>query len=74
MEAELIRTTILSCQVCVPQDWNDAQVIAFAEKSNPCGTTNGWFISREGDEYLMGTHERVNCADRVGFIHVVLYA
>ena len=62
-------------QVCVPADWTDLQILEFAEAENPCGTTNGWFIRREGDERLRGTAERVPCeGGYVGHVHVMLDA
>jgi hypothetical protein len=65
---------ILDCQVCVPAEWSDQEIIAFAEAQFPCGTMNGWAIRREGDPMLAGAHERVACAGRAGFIHVMLDA
>jgi hypothetical protein len=61
------RVKVLSMQVCVPKDWNDDQVVNFAEKENPCGTTAGWVI-------VKGNDERVQCAERPTFVHVVLQA
>lgn len=64
----------LDCQVCVPKDWSDRQVVEFAERENPCGTENGWQIRRQGDEALQGDDERVPCKGRRGFIHIMLDA
>jgi hypothetical protein len=61
-------------QVCVPKDWTDEQVKEFADRMNPCGTTGGWFIRKEGSEYLKGDPERRTCNDKVGFVHIVLDA
>jgi hypothetical protein len=61
------------CQVCVPVDWTDEQVKAFADKENPSGT-NGWFIRKEGDKALAGQPERNPCTDRAGFVHIMLDA
>ena len=57
MSAEVTRRGALDMQVCVPADWTDAQVIAFAEQSNPCGTRGGWQIRKEGDPDLSGDPE-----------------
>lgn len=65
---------LLAMQVCVPSDWSDEQVRAFAEGKNPCGTKCGWQIRREGSESLAGAPERQPCADRTGFVHVMLDA
>ena len=64
----------LSMQVCVPDNYTDDQAISFAEQEYPCGTINGWFIRREGDESLSGCHERVSCEGRPGFVHIMLDA
>lgn len=63
-----------SLQVCVPTDWQDAQVVKFAEQRCRCGTDAGWQIRREGDQFLAGDPERVPCAERPGFVHVMLDA
>lgn len=73
-EAQVTRTSALSMQVCVPESWTDEQIKAFAERENPCGSQNGWFIRKEGDEALAGSPERNPCASRVGFVHVMLDA
>ena len=73
-KAQIIRRGILDCQACVPEDWDDERVLRFVEAENPCGTTNGWAIRREGDERLIGAHERVPCAEHFGFVHVMLDA
>jgi len=61
-------------QVCVPEDWHDAAVIRFAEQENPCGTTNGWFIRRKGDDGLAGDPERQPCAKCSNHVHIMLDA
>lgn len=71
---EVTRTGGLSMQVCIPEGWGDEALLAFAERENPCGTTNGWFIRKEGDELLAGKPERNPCAARSGFVHVMLDA
>ena len=60
-------------QVCVPADWTDAQVLDFAESQNPCGTSTGWAIRREGDPSLAGDPERMPCA-KSDNVHVMLDA
>jgi hypothetical protein len=74
MSAEVIRHGALDMQVCVPADWTDEMVRAFAEGQYPCGTTNGRQIRREGDEMLRGASERGACASIAGHVHVVLDA
>lgn len=73
MKAEVTRYGVLDMQVCVPADWTDSQVKAFADSENPSGT-NGWFIRKEGDEALKGKPERTPCAERPGFVHIMLDA
>lgn len=65
---------VLSMQVCVPTDWKDHDIKHFADKHNECGTSNGWFVRKEGDKALAGSPERVACASRPGFVHVMLDA
>lgn len=72
--AEVIRMGSLDMQVCVPDYWTDAQVKEFADRKNPCGTDNGWFIRKQGDRALAGADERVRCGSRSGFVHVMLDA
>jgi hypothetical protein len=74
MTATVTRRGALGMQVCVPSDWTDEQVVAFAESEYPCGTTNGWLIRRAGDEALAGQPERVECSQEAGHVHVMLDA
>jgi hypothetical protein len=71
-EAEVLRHSLLNLQVCVPEEWCDDEIVAFAESECPCGTTNGWFVSTE--QLPSGDEPRVACANRDGFVHVVLMA
>ena len=59
-------------QVCVPATWTDEEVVMFAEEKFPAGTRNGWHVRKAGDELLHDSPERVNCAEREGFVHVML--
>lgn len=71
---EVTRAGLLDMQVCVPTAWDDAAVKAFADRKNPAGTENGWQIRRAGDAALGGDPERRPCAERAGFVHIVLDA
>jgi hypothetical protein len=71
---EVTRRGALSMQVCVPEGWTDDEVKALAEFDNPCGTTNGWGVRKAGSPLLAGAPERRPCADRPGFVHVMLDA
>jgi hypothetical protein len=70
----VIQAGILDIQVCVPKDWTDQQVKEFADREVPCGTANGWIIRREGDPALAGDPERVVCAERPDYVHIMLDA
>ena len=72
--ATVVRTHFLDMQVCVPAEWTDAQVLAFAEYENPCGTEHGWFIRRQGDPLLDGQPERVTCSANPAYVHIMLDA
>jgi hypothetical protein len=74
MAAVVTRRGALSMQVCVPHDWTDEQVKAFADRENLCGTENGWFIRRQGDPALAGAAERVQCAADPANVHIMLDA
>jgi hypothetical protein len=74
MNPEVTKTGALDMQVCVPADWADEQIKDFADRAKLCGTTHGWVIRREGDKRLLGRAERVPCAERPGFVHVMLDA
>lgn len=74
MTAEVTRWGALDMQVCVPAEWTDAEVMAFADRENPCGTEHGWFIRKAGDEMLRGAPERQPCKDRSKHVHIMLDA
>lgn len=73
-EPQVTKAGVLDMQVCVPATFSDDEIVRFAEKEFPCGTTLGWQIRKEGSERLMGHPERVGCAERDGFVHVMLEA
>lgn len=68
------RHGLLDMQVCVPKDWTDEQVKAFADRENMCGTENGWSIRKQGDELLDGADERVECGNDKNYCHIMLDA
>lgn len=72
--AQVTRRGALDMQVCVPADWDDYAVKRFADRENLCGTSNGWVIRKEGDKLLNGGPERMPCAERKGFVHIMLDA
>ena len=72
LEPEVVRYGALDMQVCVPAEWDDEQVQAFANLENPSGTSRGWRIREAGDPLLAGDPERADCTDRFGFVHVTL--
>jgi len=73
MEATITKYGALDMQVCVPKKWLDKQVLKFAEKEYPCGSS-GWYIRKEGDEDLNGDPERNQCESLKGNVHIVLDA
>lgn len=74
MSAEVTRRGALDCQVCVPSEWSDQEVKAFADCENPCGTEHGWHLRRQGDAALKNDPERNPCASREGHVHIMLDA
>lgn len=71
---EVTRMGTLDMQVCVPRDYADEEVKDFANNTNACGTEHGWHIRKEGDSALAGDPERIPCAERVGYVHIMLDA
>lgn len=74
MSVEITKRGVFDMQVCVPADWTDEQVKEFADRENPCGTSNGWQIRREGDPFLNGSPERQPCAAVPGYVHIMVDA
>lgn len=72
--AEIVHAGFLDIQVCVPHEWTDEEVKTFADSNHPCGTENGWQITRAGDEVLKGAEERETCATYDDFVHIMLQA
>ena len=75
MHAEITRINLLNAQLCVPKDWNDEQIIRFAESEicklgYPCPHVE---IAKEGDVCLGGDPARVQCAEHKDNVHVVVY-
>lgn len=68
------RRGALDMQVCVPAEWTDEQVVAFAEVEYPCGTTHGWAIRRAGSDLLRGSPERQSCGNGGPNVHIMLDA
>lgn len=73
MAATVTRRCVLDMQVCVPEVFTDEQVVEFANKENPAGTSGGWAITKAGNEYLAGDPERQKCDDRPGHVHIMLH-
>jgi len=74
-QPEITHQGVLDMQVCVPEDYTDEQVKEFADSANPCGTTYGWVIRKEGDKMLKDDPERQPClGGRTGFVHIMLDA
>lgn len=69
---EVVRRHIASMQVCVPKDFSNDEVIAFANKANESGTMDGWRIRKDGDLWLNGDPERQQCEKRPGCCHIML--
>jgi hypothetical protein len=70
--AEVTKLGVLDCQVCVPKDWTDEQVVDFVNQKNPSGLANGWIIRKEGDKLLKGDPERRQCEEHTDNVHIML--
>ena len=73
-DPQMTRCGAVDAQACVPEGYTDAEVVAFAESRYPSGTELGWRVRKEGDRFLEGAPERVPCAERSGYVHVMLDA
>lgn len=73
-EPLILKRGCFDVQVCVPAEWTDELVMAFANRENPSGTENGWRIRRQGDKAMGSNPERNPCEKRKGFVHIVLDA
>lgn len=72
IEAEILRAGLVDCQVCVPIEWTDEQVVEFTNTMNPTGITSQWAIRRAGNHYLNGAPKRVTCAEDPTKVHIML--
>lgn len=74
MDGQVTKRGVLDMQVCVPKEWTDDEVKAFADEKNPCGTESGWFIRRIGDKALADDPERNQCWSLSTHVHIMLDA
>jgi hypothetical protein len=74
MTWSVLRRGAFDCQVCVPDNASDAEVLKFANSANPCGTESGWSIRRKGDPALLGDPERKRCGAHFKCCHIMLDA
>lgn len=71
--ASVTRASGVAMQVCVPKEWDDLQVVAFANFANPSGTEQGWRVRKQGSPFLRGANERVRCQTRQDtHVHIML--
>ena len=73
MSEIVIKQFALGCQVCVPADMPDEEIVRRAEVEYPCGTQNGWMI-RSDPKLLAGAPVRNPCSNGDGKVHVMLDA
>lgn len=66
---EIVRWSLLSLQVCVPEEYTDEAVTEFANKNQPTGLDHDWQIKTD---YENPANIRVPCESRRGCVHVVL--
>lgn len=68
----VLKIGVFDMQVCVPVEMKDAEVTSFANSYNFAFTNLHWTIKKEGNPTLNGDPERQPCADRCGFVHIML--
>lgn len=66
---EIVRWSLLSMQVCVPEDYTDEAITEFANRNHPTGIESQWQIKTEYDD---DTPVRTPCESRRGCVHVVV--
>lgn len=59
-------------QVCVPEDWTDAQAEEFANRDTPTGISSDWHLRGADDPAQAGAPIRVPCQQRAGHVHIML--
>ena len=59
-------------EVCVPKNWPDDVVVAFAQAQYPCSRKPGWVIKLPTQQDLLHAFEQ--CPDSPSFHHVRLDA
>lgn len=64
--AEVIKWSLCDIQVCVPAEFTDEQIEAFANDDHPTGIDSKWKMRQTKDPM------RVQCQERSGHVHVVL--
>ena len=70
----ITRRGVFDCQVCVPKTYSDGQAMKFISDVNPCGTSGGWHMRKNGDELLRGDKERTPCEEREDYVHIMFDA
>lgn len=73
-KASILKMTGLAMRLCVPGNFTEEQIVEFAENKNPCGTSHGWELAKEGHLSLEGNKDRIMCAGDVDNVHVVVIA
>ena len=69
----LLRLGFIDCQVCVPRDWTDEQVEAFAEQVQPLYDSGlQWEVLPDGHAHLDGDPQRNQCEAHPEMVHVKL--
>lgn len=66
--AEVIHVGLVAARVCVPDNWDDEKIVAFTKTEVDYVSS----VCQEGDDILGGTSARINCAEREGYVHVVV--
>lgn len=63
----------LCCSVCVPKEWNREQVEREVNAAHPCGTENGWAVSKDST-FASGQTNPCECHDDSMRLHWLLDA
>lgn len=72
MSAEVTRCGLIDLQVCVPEDWSDAQAEQFANAERPTGIDSRWTLRAADDPAQNGAPIRVACDSRAHHVHIMM--
>jgi hypothetical protein len=75
-QATILRIGLDTMRICVPKDWTEEQILAWAKAQEPMTIRDSefpsWKICRNGCAALAGTEERIVCEASPDHVHHLL--